>query len=646
MKLDDIYSQLAAKIANRILSTNNCYSVVVPIGFDGRNLPGLVAEILKTGIPNLAHLQIDTFRSPDVYAERLAEAWGFPLPEKQGQLDPNWLLSKTISLADHKQGISTQLLDKFHKFVDHMEPETLSLLRGFEQEGSLRTITFSIYPYDWLAKYWKKKKLVVSEYGNSPSHIEVDNCRPLGQDEICEICRDEAVPDSFVHTVKSHSGGIPEVVAAFIQDIKQIQMNDDAVPNFDLAYYPQVHKILKRIVDKLDSDPIKKPRFADFICNIYAGVNVEEMLDHLKCHPWKKLILNDEHTGLRTNALGDVIMQMQMEKAATCPGAKQHVIEYGYQLYQNRNYLEAAKVFERIPSKRNSVRLMKCHSQCMAMIHGSDRTQSAVDWDYTRILNVLVQARKCLEEIPRSDKNVDRLLSVYKEITSIVSALTKVPKGSSIRIVDYLVGLCPQHPHTKELKAAFFLLYDELDRSMSRNFADAIGRSKVLPEQILRLWAHVYHDVNFYKFPQLVNHADIADLAKTEFLRLRNSELRLPDFGEKFTSIDALAFFVHAKGVLANERNLLFHESFEDLSLTLNRHSNLRNSQSHAVYRSTQEDWQKLSELIHSLLEIMILMPVGNGFAQVERKKIDYLLALMKTPLPLSKPDDQIIWID
>src|SRR5437867_5152327 len=134
-------------------------NLIVPPGFGEDKLGGQVAARLRKHSlnPVLAVLSSDEVQGVDMYVRELHRQWseGVQIPGLAQEETAEAFLRRLLgSLPTTRPTV--QILKRFHKILDSLESWVLGLLRRYEHNHKLHTVTISPYSYEELKKRWRR----------------------------------------------------------------------------------------------------------------------------------------------------------------------------------------------------------------------------------------------------------------------------------------------------------------------------------------------------------------------------------------------------------------------------------------------------------------------------------------------------------
>src|SRR5215813_11486537 len=228
------------------------WNLVVPPGFGEDGLGDQIAARVRehSSNPVLAILSSDEVQGVDMYARELHRQWSetiqVPGPA-QGEATEAFLRRLLSSLPTERPAI--QVLKRFHKVLDSLESWVLGLLRGYERNHRLLTVTISPYSYEELKKRWRRlgHLLTASNYGDTHSVYSVELLSPS---DILDICRANGIPDHISQYALDLTGGYPEPFNELIAFWMRMQ-KPPLQPDVKIKFRKAAEQHLRRFVEWL-----------------------------------------------------------------------------------------------------------------------------------------------------------------------------------------------------------------------------------------------------------------------------------------------------------------------------------------------------------------------------------------------------------
>jgi hypothetical protein len=422
-----------------------------------------------------------------------------------------------------------QIITDFEKILGRLDEGILVALRGAEQAGRLQSVTFSMYPYRWIKRAWKRegKMLHASKYGDT--HWEKDNAvAPCSLKDLA-ACLPE-LPGHVLQYFYAWTGGYPAPINAVIREWRRTA-NDKFTRSMQHSLYEVAVRSFKDIAQYLEPDG--EDRFRKLVIDLHTGVEkTQSYFDIKQHHPWARVILDDE--GLKADAFGEAVIRSSIESAFLdgCQEREMHdVLRRGAHFYENGQYDIAQDLLSRftpasIPAIYNIVRI---HAAIMSSLCQSELLQPSVDSDWQSVLKSIVEARSVAAGAFENRRQLDLLNEQYEAMYTLASTMLALQERGVRRPVDHLAGL---EGAELRVEQAFSLvvLQAEAARSLRGN-SFACKAAMELPEQLIRVWAWWSVGVNYYSAPQ-IEHS-IWNAAREDGHRQTVRELP-PDEGTEF----------------------------------------------------------------------------------------------------------------
>jgi hypothetical protein len=597
------------------------YNIVAPPGFlDQKNFAAAVVEHLADAAPEMpaGAVSTDSLKDMDAYAESLASQWGFGSGSGEANMD-------SLLAGLKRSAPAIQVICYFEKIVNQFDDAILGKLRDAEGDGALKSLTVSYYSYNKLRDRWREENRVFccSNYGDTHDLVVLE---PATFEEVEAAMQDSGVDSGILRQLYGMAGGFPYALQIAIERWKHLQPKQ-LDPETRRRVTKPLETIFERCCDWLDTPPSN--RWQEILAGCVVGEDREQRLIQASTHQWFRVLFHED--SIRSQALISALMRAWARRILNIEGESQKAVEA---LHRNKQYsrLESA-----LKAQGDSIPphliLVRFHSAIMARLFESRECESE-EQAYKEAKESLMKAKQFVRSglLRLASEDSEFLLQRYEELSSFVEHILKAcKKDSNRRIVDVLIDV-----REDNALAAALLLLDERISSAERtlNHSDAIQLAVPLPEQILRVWARLALEVNYYSAPSL-DRESFADAAMAA-AEMRNIELRNVGEGQRFPELFTFSFYCIA---LALRRQLpqgqMPADNLKELSSLLGETVDPRNSSGHAVVFATQKTRSKYFEVIKRWKKCL---------HDVASEKINTDASGLLEPLPLVDASGNVLW--
>ena len=503
----------------------------------------------------------------------------------------------------------------------------MATLREYERLGKLQTLAISYLPYSELKRRWVSSghSLIVSNYGENHDYYQVEPLPPQNNLQLSGI---EGVPPGILQYLAQLTGLYPEVCEATLQHWVDLG-SPNLVPSVKESLRLRAERSCERMIEWLDPESTRFYR--DHLTNLHLKIDVDDAVQALGAHPWKRILLDEDTELLRAECLGSAALRKAMDEAVKKKVVVSNWMDLSAQslrLYRNRRYAESIELLSSIvkPTVRDSILLQ--HAKVMNCLHGSGLD---IDWEWLR--RAIRSARDTVRGETAID-DVDRLIGRYTEIEELANTIVAAQKHGP-RIVDTLAGL-GRSSGDPESAALLIVLWLDNCRSITSNSL-ALSAALPLPEQIFRIWAFWMAGISYDQAPGGDEVAAVWDDAKGAWPQ-KYGVLQPISGGKGFDSFHSFAYFS-----LASAHRLGLHETalpeadFRSLEDSLSFHSGVRNPGAHSLSLVGRRSIERYFALIERWLAALFCCPCLE-------KTCSQDLMLRTEPLPTVENDGTINW--
>ena len=279
-------------------------NLILPPGFREDEVAGAVvskiSEIASEPQALIAKLALDRPRNADAYIKFLHEQWGlsFDLPPLPDNSDEFARLESLLSnLPDDRPVV--QIITRFHTVIDdRLGSWVLGTLREYERLGKLQTLAISHLPYSELKRRWVSTghSLIVSNYGENHDQYGVE---PLPAQENLQLAGFKGVPPGILRYVTELTGLYPEVFEATLQHWTDLG-SPNLVPGVKQELRLRAERSCERLIEWLDPESTRFYR--DHLTNLHLKIDVDDAIQALSIHPWKRILFDVDSELLRASA--------------------------------------------------------------------------------------------------------------------------------------------------------------------------------------------------------------------------------------------------------------------------------------------------------------------------------------------------------
>jgi len=618
-------------------SAPTSWNVVLPPVFNEHELGvDLVAELrMRSPAPMVAMVSSDEIQDPRSFVMELHRQWSqtYPLPTPPRDTDPPLALQKLQASLPNNRPV-VQILKRFHKILDSLDPYILGAIRTAEQAHKLHTLTIAPYDYDELKKRWENrgKLLILSDYGDTHSLRTVE---VLSAKEIEDICAENSIPGHITELALRITGGYPTPFNQIIHE--WIRAGKPSNPRAIEAKLRSVgEQQMKRLVKNLDRDG--ETRYRDAVIDLHHRIEPEEVLATLSLHPWRSLLLSED--GLRAEALGHAAVSAAIQDAVnnTAGGSVvANVTVKARLMYSRSQYDVVLRLFEGLEDKLlpQHLKLLRAHARVMSVLYGGEGEEPGIDTNWSSLRMRVREARQALDAARDKIEMAAEIESRYEELDQIANSILSASKDGNRRVVDALAG-CVEPGEAKDPNTALLLLLLRLEAGKAvSGDASACHAVMALPEQIFRVWAAWSLKLSYYTVPE--GHTGIwEDVGRAwptgEFVR--------PPPGGSFNSFQAFAYFALAMALRSppEHRAALPEPSLKALNKALSI-LEVRRDSAHALATSNARLRQQLFGLIDRWFDALLALSSTRGRPVLR----DELRAHVE-PLPVVDEHYATIW--
>jgi hypothetical protein len=448
--------------------------IVLPPCFGEATIAARLEQLLaeQSPRPAVAMVEADMVRSRQEYVQRLHEKWrldGAPAP---GECTTSVGFERYLGSLPRTRPF-VQVVTRFHKLLDHLDPFILGSLRSKEQDRAIRSIIISPYGYADLKRHWRQHadKLSISNYGEK--HYVVDRIEPLSRDEILAARHGCGVPRHVLEFAAEVSGGLPELFEDVLERYA-VEQHPDLSPAMRESLTRGTLPLARHFVELLD--PEGEHHYQRAVAEVALTGCGAAAMSTLATHPWSSCILGPE--GLLSPVVGRVAIEYEMATSASADLFAQGRLAYGA-----RNWIDAERFLAR--STIPVARLLRIHALVMADLGGGSGRRVSLDAHWQRAKTRLSEAVAVAKELGLRDELLE---SRYEELEELTNAAHFAAKKGATRIIDGLAGL-DARVSAAPLQALVMLVAALESARQLRGNREAVQSVIALPEQIFRLFA-------------------------------------------------------------------------------------------------------------------------------------------------------------
>jgi hypothetical protein len=620
---ETLTSELVADVLHPDFGTS-CL-VVIPPCFGATELASLIAHGIAAhpSSPPVASISPDAVPDGEGYVATLIAQWGerAVIPRRETTESLEMFVRRVMAVGTSQRPL-VQVVERFHKILDCIDPWLLGLMRTEEQSRRLRSIVLCPYPYDEIKRRWERigVKLTVSNYGDK--HV-IRRVQMPSPDMVRTRLLPFGIPDHILQHLMVVSGAYPEILASLLEFWVREGRPEQLTNKLRLAVREHAVSHAAGVIRILDVPG--STFYLERLIDLHFGIG-REAQQYLSQHPWAPFLL-DADGNLRSECLGLAALRFWLGGMnSQWPGRSLPVLSHrARELYESGQYGAAAQSVDSISGEiPASLEVLTLHSKIMTALFGQSGEETAGEnTEWPAVLEGIRAARRRLDrdDIDAGWRGIAE--SRWGELETVATKVCEVRHWGQARVVDALAGMISGHWTTSNWTALLLIILSVESGRAIRGNVSAIRAVLPIPEQIYRLWAFWRFRLNYYEAPNLSHVWDIVVAAWPY------EKPAQPKEGGSFQSFELFAYVGMALHLQSGSGSAP-EVDWQNLRKALS-HLEIRRDAAHAIVLSDSRRRQRYFELVDRWVEVLFQ-------ACPETVVRDELLAVID-PLPLLDPD-------
>ncbi len=517
--------------------------LVIPPCFNASMMPRAIKGEVLALQPNatVAAISSDEVKDTREFLLTVARRWNLGTDLRVRSEERDGLLADELFGAIPSGESAILIISRFEKFLETVSEAVLAKLRTMEEAGRIRTVTISIYDYDWLRRFWLAagRKLLASDYG---SNHRICNVTRLSQEEFREAASRCGVGAQVAQYAYELSGGLPLPAHAVLFELRE----ELSPSKGDCRNLADIERLaagkLRKMVEHLDCPG--EQFYRDRLIDLYHGVQIEKNLNELRVHPWRDALIDGGH--LVTPLLGRASVDLSIEDhnglgSASALSAKR--MSWAKDLYEAGDYHGVVGVLSPVTVELTALERVYLRNAKILSHLVIDRRFHGIDANWQALQRDAEEGLGECKRLGLSTQFVTRLSACYTRLSAAAAAVL-LATSSGERIVDVLSGLRPGLDVPDKLHALMLLeMYQSIGET-ERLDSRAVNVALFLPEQLIAVWAMWAENLNFYRVPE--GCEEVWRVASEQWERRTKKPLAKSESGEPFPGIQPFAYFALA----------------------------------------------------------------------------------------------------